>query len=323
MAENYLVTGSSGFIGTHVCAQAGSFLPPNAALHGLDLAPPPSGFNYHTNQVDIRIPGSLEKVPFANPTAIIHLAAHAEVVVPLEEVGTLSLTNVNGTAHLLAELKPHTFVFASSSAVYGSAKGSGVRTDFDFVKPVGTYGVSKLFGEMVCSQWCREKSGSAVAFRFGNVIGPRCRGLIPYLVRHALTHPEGDCDAQCRGRGLIVRDYVPVDHIVQLLWTTACKPWKTSSFQVFNAGTGHGMTNGDVGHIVTETLQKHGHRLNVRWDAPLCPGESTSIVLDIDETVETFGIPPPTQDEVVKAVQDAAVSWLQFYAGVSRTNKGL
>jgi nucleoside-diphosphate-sugar epimerase len=310
MRESYLVTGSSGFIGTHVCEQAGQFLPQSSALYGLDIAQPANGSTYNHIHADIRSMESLASLPLSNPAAIIHLAARAEVLMPFEELADLSSTNVNGTVQVLVQARPRTFVFASSSAVYGSVSGEGVPTDFRFVKPVGGYGVSKLFGEMVCEQWCREGLGAAVAFRFGNVVGPQCRGLIPFLVRHALTHPEGAVEAQCKGRGLILRDYVPVQHIVELLWTAACRVWEPGTFRVFNAGTGRGMTNGQVGEIVMKVLREQGYRLNISWDAPLGLGESSSIVLGVDETVETFGFHPPRQDAVVASIEDAVMSWL-------------
>ena len=309
MRETYVVTGSSGFIGAHACASAAQYLAPHSLVYGLDLLQPGSVAGYSPIQADIRNAGQLDGLPVRDPAAIVHLAARAELLLPFEEIGDLSFTNVNGTANLLSHLEPRTFVFASSSAVYGSVSGVA-GTDARFVKPVGAYGISKLFGEMVCAKWCREKQRAAACFRFGNVIGPRCRGLIPFLVKHARAHPDGDVQAQCKGGGIVLRDYVPVDHIVQLLWAAARKPWDPGTFRAFNAGTGRGMTNGDVGAIVTRLLGKLGYRLNIRWDGPLDPGESSSIVLGIDETVEMFGISPPDHDAVVASIEEASLSWL-------------
>lgn len=310
MTETYLVTGSSGFIGAHVCASAAQYLPPQASVYGLDILPPDRARGCTQIQADIRNADQLAGLPLRNPTAIIHLAARAELLLPFEEIGGLSTTNVNGTANLLSRLEPRTFVFASSSAVYGSVSGQVAGTDARFVKPVGVYGISKLFGEMLCDTWCREKRRTAACFRFGNVIGPRCRGLIPFLVKHAQAHPTGDVQAQCKGGGVVLRDYVPVDHIVQLLWAAARKAWEPGMFRAFNAGTGRGMTNGEVGAIVAKLLGKLGYRLNIRWDGPLDPGESSSVVLGIDETVAMFGIAPPDHEAVVASIEHAALSWL-------------
>ncbi len=310
MRETHLVTGSSGFIGTHVCASANQALPSDARVYGLDLVAPGKGQSYLHLAADIRNADSLGQLPLEKLRAVIHLAARAEVLLPFEELGDLSLTNVNGTANVLAGLQPRTFVFASSSAVYGSASGQSVGTDFDLVKPVGVYGLSKLFGEMVCADWCRQKRGVAAVFRFGNVIGPNCRGLIPFLVKHSLAHPDGEVAAQCKGRGLILRDYVPVEYIVQLLWAAASTTWEPGTFRAFNAGTGRGMTNGEVGAVVTKVLEKQGYRLKIRWDAPLGTGESTSIVLGVEETVAAFGIAPPDRDGVIRSIEAAVLSWL-------------
>src|SRR6202035_1195024 len=113
MCSAYLVTGSSGFIGSHFCAVTDHSLCGKSDLYGLDIALPQPGITYTHIGADIRRPETLSQLSMRDPRAIIHLAARAEVVTPFAELPDLSLTNVNGTAHLLAELKPRTFIFAS------------------------------------------------------------------------------------------------------------------------------------------------------------------------------------------------------------------
>ena len=310
MSTAYLVTGSSGFIGSHFCTACGRLLGRRSILYGIDIAVPDSGIDYTHTTADIRLPESLSQLSIEDPQVIIHLAAKAEVVTPFAETGDLGLTNVGGTANLLQHLKPRTFIFASSSAVYGNSGSRGVPPSFSHVKPVGTYGVSKVFGELICADWCRERRGSAVAFRFGNVVGAQSRGFIPFLVRHAQMHPEGDEPAQCRGKGRVLRDYVPVDYIVALLWAAAARKWEAAEFRVFNAGTGRGMTNGEVAEVVGQILLRHGYRLNICWESPLAPGESKSIVLEMKETEKTFGLPVPDRASVVAAIEQSVLSWL-------------
>jgi len=81
--------------------------------------------------------------------------------------------------------------------------------------------MSKAMAELACADWARETGRIAVRFRFGNVIGEGCRGFIPFLVQHAILHPDGDVPAEARGGGLIERDYVPVDHVVEVMIAAA------------------------------------------------------------------------------------------------------
>jgi nucleoside-diphosphate-sugar epimerase len=310
LSNAYLVTGSSGFIGTHVAHQSLRYAP--GKVDGLDLAPPASPAGYRHLYADIREPDSIASLAANGYHALIHLAARAEVMTAFDKLGDLSLTNVNGTANVLEGLRPKTFVFASTSAIYGHGGSRPIPACPETAKPIGTYGVSKLFGEMIVSEWCRHGFGAGIAFRFGNVVGPRCRGLIPFLVEHAVRNPKGESAAQCRAGGTILRDYVPVDFLVKLLWSAAIRRWEPGEFRVFNVGTGTGMTNGDVASIVADVLRTKGYTLRIRWDAPLEPGESNSIVLDMEETARTFQCSPPERKAVAVAVEQAVLTKLDL-----------
>lgn len=310
MTPSYLITGSSGFIGGHTCRAATHLLPAGARLYGLDCATPSQVEGYEHIRADIRSVDSLSSLPQRKMDVVIHLAARAEVITPFRELGDLSLTNVNGTANLLTELDTPTFVFASSSAVYGSSGMHPTPPTFGRVKPVGTYGATKALGELILTDWCRTEHRSSVALRFGNVVGRRCRGFIPFLVRHALKYPEGEVVALCRGGGRISRDYVPVEYIVSLLYASALRKWKPGELTPLNAGVGRPVTNGEVADVVKRVLKRRGYSLNISWEAPLEPGESKCIVLDMKRTERLLDMPVPGRDAVVAAIEEGAKSYL-------------
>lgn len=315
MTPTYLITGSSGFIGGHACRSAQRLLPAGAHVCGLDIVTPQYAIGYEHIPADIRIADSLSGLRNRDMLAVIHLAARAEVVTPFRELGDLSLTNVNGTANLLNELDVSNFVFASSSAVYGSSGVRPTTTAFGRVKPVGTYGATKALGEMILADWCRTGQNSAVALRFGNVVGHKCRGFIPFLVRHALKHPEGQVTALCRGGGSILRDYVPVEYILSLLFASALHKWKPGTFTALNAGTGRGMTNREVAEVVVRVLRTKGFGLNLSWEAPLERGESKCIVLDMRRTEKVLSLAVPSRDAVVAAIEEGTLSYLSEAPG--------
>jgi nucleoside-diphosphate-sugar epimerase len=229
----------------------------------------------------------------------------AEVVTPFRDLRHLHATNVVGTVNLLEVFSPRVFVMASSSAVYGHGGTPRVGTDWRFVRPVGAYGMSKAAAELVCADWARETGRAAISFRFGNVIGPRCRGLIPYLVDHARRHPDGEVPAAMRGRGRLLRDYIPVSYIVRLLRAAAALRWPAGTAEAFNIGTGRGTTNGAVARRVAQILRRYGYRLRVDMSHPIAPGESRHVVLDMRRTVRRFEVPPPTPAEVDEAIEAA------------------
>lgn len=312
-AENrVLVTGSSGFIGTHLCSSLLRAGYNRKNVFGLDFVLPPSTPEYNSLLVDIRSSDALLKAADAvEPDVIIHLAAKAEVVIPFSGLPDLIDTNINGTIKVLDIMRPKKFIFASSSSVYGNTGMRGVSSDWSNVCPIGTYATSKVAGEIICGEWAKETGGSVVSFRFGNVIGEGCRGLIPYLVNHALKYPDGSYPAQLRGRGAIVRDYVPVNYVNQVIMAAAREHWEGGTFNVFNIGTGRGMTNADVASLVQRVLERQGYKLRLNFDNPIAFGESNKVALDARLTVRQFGIPLPRPEHVVEAIEHATIYYLK------------
>jgi UDP-glucose 4-epimerase len=187
-----------------------------------------------TELIDIAPPRQLQGVT-APADTVFHLAARAEVVIPFDAIPDLNATNVAGTVNVLRAYTPRRFIFASSSAVYGNGARPHVDTAWSNVNPLGIYGMSKAAGELTCADWAREKSGTAIMFRLGNVIGARCRGLIPHLVRHARSHPAGTVPVRMRGEGRITRDYVPVEHVTEIFKRASLREWPAGAAFVFPA----------------------------------------------------------------------------------------
>jgi UDP-glucose 4-epimerase len=309
VTKGVIVTGSSGFIGSHLCA-----LLARSAEHrdfrGIDVVPAPVGTDYPTELIDIADFPQLHGVT-APADTVFHLAARAEVVIPFDAIPDLNATNVAGTVNVLRAYTPKRFIFASSSAVYGNGARPHVDTTWSNVNPLGIYGMSKAAGELTCADWAREKSGTAIMFRLGNVIGARCRGLIPHLVRHARSHPAGTVPVRMRGEGRITRDYVPVEHVTEIFKRASLREWPAGAAFVFNIGTGRGTTNGEVARIAADVLRTEGYKLTIDPTAPLEPGEAEHVVLDVAKTTSTFEIDPPSMQSVHDAISIAVHSWLR------------
>ncbi len=310
-----LVTGSSGFVGCHLYR---SLLEADGigSLHGLDIVVPKGPRAPGFLRADVRRAEDLQSVAaIVRPHTIFHLAAVAEVVLPLKAFPELFETNLEGTLNVLNVLQPKLVLSASTSAVYGNAPASGARPSWNAVRPIGIYGMSKAIGEMIGRDWARETGNVFLHFRFGNVTGPNCRGLIPYLVNHAKKYPGGSPPAQLRGHGRAIRDYVPIQYVMEVLLAAMRGDWRPGTSETFNIGTGRGTTNGTVFKIVQNILHRRGYALSADFENPLCAGESQTVVLDMKSTARKLGVPPPPKSAVVRAIEEATLSYLDAPLG--------
>lgn len=302
-----IVTGSSGFIGTHLCQH---LVEQAQTVEGLDLRPS-ARTSRPGHVVDLRKRDAI--TPLAGQFGtdrLIHLAAMAEVVMPFGSLAALAETNISATANVLDAFWPRRVVFASSCAVYGNAGKGAVRPVRSAMKVLGAYGVSKAMAELACEQWAQESGRSAVALRFGNVIGAGCRGLIPFLVNHALANPDGSPPAQLRGQGRILRDYVPVEYVVACIQRAAEIPLAAGRFEVLNIGSGQSLSNREVASVVAATLAEQGLPLEQNFDHPIAAGESARVVLDVRKTQRALDLDIPRTDEVIESIRVATLHHL-------------
>jgi nucleoside-diphosphate-sugar epimerase len=276
IAEGILVTGSSGFVGTHFCREM-------ARRDGLR--------------------------PETREATVVHLAGYGLSVAPVSFAPGMYATAIEGTLNVLRSFRPTTLLMASTSAVYGETGGRGAVAAETPSRPLGLYGLSRAASEAVANAWASETGNSAIVFRLGNVIGADCRGMIPYLVEHALRYPEASVPARMRGGGQIIRDYVPISHVVRVLANAALHAPKTLQ-SCFNVGTGRGTANGEIAEIVTAILAEQGYRLRIEYADEPAPEEARRVLLDVASTTAAFDVAPPSRDAVVEAIADSVFSRL-------------
>ena len=291
--DGTLVTGSTGFLGSHLCAALRGAGPketvPASVTDSDQLRALSSGWTVNT---------------------VVHLASRGSVVGPRETVPAMLDVTVDGTVRLLESCRPSRFLLASSCAIYGDTRGRPVAAGWQAVHPVSIYGLSKAVAELLLREWAETEGHQALVLRFGNLIGPGAKGLISYLVRHALRYPDGSEPAMMRGGGRLVRDYVPIDYAVRVMEAALSAKWR-KPFDTFNVGTGRPSTNRQIAEIVQSVLRENGIRLRIHFAKTSGFGEAQSALLDCRATVRRFGIPPAGRDEIAAAVRCAVLSVVQ------------
>jgi GDP-4-dehydro-6-deoxy-D-mannose reductase len=134
--KRVLVTGPSGFVGTHLRAELDdAFVPYDEDV--LDRA------------------SLTEAVRNARPDAVVHLAALSSVAESWADVTEVWRTNVLGTLNVVEALRGEApqarLLFVSSGEVYGCAPLVPTPEEAP-VDPVSPYGASKAAAELACRQ---------------------------------------------------------------------------------------------------------------------------------------------------------------------------
>ncbi|HEX6761562.1 MAG TPA: NAD-dependent epimerase/dehydratase family protein [Gaiellaceae bacterium] len=172
-----LVTGGSGFIGSHVVDRL--------EAHGhdpriFDLVPspyrPPGGVD--TVLGDLCLADDVREA-VAGCDAVVHLAAVADVDLVARDPAHADQVNVRGTQTLLDAVRDHDierFVFASTVWVYGDASSPAlVDEETPLGLPKHFYTATKIAGEMYTASYGELYDLEHTILRFGIPYGPRSR----------------------------------------------------------------------------------------------------------------------------------------------------
>lgn len=282
----FLITGGSGFIGSHVTRRlAGRGEATVVVSRGRPLGRLASCSSHlRIIEADLRDAEAVRRVVTeVRPTAVVHLAAAG--VTPGGTAAEIIATNVLGTYHLLAALRDaptvRSVVVAGSWYEYGPA----LTTDPQRVPaPTTPYGISKLASTHFVEMFAARSDIPAVVLRPFQVYGPDepTHRLIPLVLRGALS-----------GQGIILRnpgsyrDWVYVDDVARAC--EAAIDREVSGGPAIDIGTGIAISVGDV---ATRALRLAGLRTDEppREENPLTPDDSClSGSADIRAAAERLG----------------------------------
>ncbi|AMG13298.1 UDP-glucose 4-epimerase GalE [Vibrio vulnificus] len=264
---NILVTGGSGYIGSHTCIQmieAG--MTPiildnlyNSKLLVLDRIEQVTGVRPAFYQGDIRDSEILQHV-FAQHDiqGVIHFAGLKAVGESVEKPLMYYDNNVSGTLNLVREMDKagvKSLIFSSSATVYGDPASVPIREDFP-TSATNPYGRSKLMVEECLTDFHKANHDwSITLLRYFNPVGAHESGLLgedpqgipnnllPFVAQVAVGRREklgvfGDDYPTPDGTG--VRDYIHVIDLADGHLAALNKVGQQAGLHIFNLGTGQG-----------------------------------------------------------------------------------
>ena len=208
--------------------------------------------------------------------------------------------NVLATQRLLeaardASLKK--FVYASSSSVYGDARTLPTPEDAT-PRPVSPYGVTKLAAEHLCQLYRRSYGLPTVCLRFFTVYGPRQR---PDMAFHRFIKAMlRDEEITVYGDGQQTRDFAYVDETVHAATLAGVTEHAEGAL---NIGGGSRVTINEVIEMLECIL---GKRARVRY-VESQSGDMHDTAADITRARKVLGFQPRTS---LAAGLQAEVQWL-------------
>lgn len=256
--KHALVTGGSGFIGTHL-VQALRAMNVNVTI--LDKQPPDTRQSLEGCtfvEADILSRETVREC-LRNVDTCFHLAAILNVVQCKRDWLFSHLNNVDGFHMVLDAIKssnrPIKTVYASSCAVYGEITPLPL-TEAVMPAPISPYGADKLVNEIYAGMLEKCYGIPSIGLRFFNVYGPLQRDSSPYsgvIAAFRKNLLQGK-PLTIYGDGEQLRDFIHVSDVVRALIKAADTPPEFSG--VFNVSTGKTTSINQLAHFMMQRFNR-------------------------------------------------------------------
>mmetsp|Transcript_43229 Transcript_43229/g.97699 ORF Transcript_43229/g.97699 Transcript_43229/m.97699 type:complete len:423 (-) Transcript_43229:362-1630(-) len=301
MGKVVLVTGGAGFIGSHVAEvllargdqvclvdEVNDYYDVRLKRANLDLLTDKWGPDR------LRVyEGDLCDEPFIagvfareQPRHVVHLAARAGVRPSIQDPFIYIQSNVTATTRLLELARTHgneSFVFASSSSVYGGSKESVFRETDVVDYPVSPYAATKKACELMAYTYHHLYGMNIAGLRFFTVYGPRGRpDMAPFKFVDRVSR---GLEIQQFGDGSSSRDYTYIDDIVDGVVRSLDRP---QGYQIYNLGNGNPVGLRDFISIVEKAT---GRKAQIKV-LPDQPGDVPRTAADISKARRLLGYEP-------------------------------
>jgi UDP-glucose 4-epimerase len=309
----FLVTGGSGFIGSHLCYK---LVEEGHKVRVLDsmisgkrenLAELGAEIEWFEGDVcDIEmLDRCLEGVEY-----VLHHAAVASVQTSVERPLFEQGVNMVGTLRLLESARRagvRRVVFAASAAAYGNDPRLPKREDM-LPTPESPYAISKLAGEHYCRVYSTIHGLETVCLRYFNVFGPRQDPASPYsgVISIFAERMRTGRAPIIFGDGKQTRDFVYVQDVAAANML-ACRV-ESARGQVYNIGGGHSV---DLRQLVQGLNEALGTQIEPEFAAAR-PGDVRASLADISRARAELGYEPET--DLRKGLRQV-VTWMQTSAG--------
>jgi UDP-glucuronate 4-epimerase len=331
-----LVTGAAGFIGYHVARKLlergervvgidnlNSYYDPQLKADRIRELQTINSGEFCFKQLDFaEFEGLEEGLSGQEFDKIIHLGAQAGVRYSIENPRAYVVANLMGHLNLLEvgrERKVASFVYASSSSVYGGNVSLPFRVEDRVDHPVSLYAATKKSDELMTETYSHLYRLPATGLRFFTVYGPWGRpDMALWIFTKKILAGE---PIQVFNYGKMRRDFTFIDDIVA--GVLACHDNPPVDDGVEKAGGSLGphrfynignSRSEDLLHMISLVEKACGKAVE-RELLPLQPGDVPETFADISAISRDLGFQPTTPIDVGVP---AFVEWFKAYHAASR-----
>ncbi|WP_424236927.1 NAD-dependent epimerase [Bhargavaea ginsengi] len=331
---NILVTGSAGFIGSHVSKR---LMQMNFNVIGIDNCNDYYDVNLKINrlrelknknftfiQTDLSDLASLKEVfELHKPNVVINLAAQAGVRYSLENPHAYIESNINGFINILEccrHQKVNHLIYASSSSVYGANESLPFTVHDNVDHPLSLYAATKKSNELMAHTYSNLYNLPTTGLRFFTVYGPWGRPDMA-LFKFTKNIIEGN-PIDIYNNGNMLRDFTYIDDIVEAISRLVKQPaqanpeWSGRNpdpgtsyapYRIYNIGNNSPVNLMD---FIIAIENKLGIQAEKNF-MPLQPGDVPATYADVEDLYRDIDFRPRTS---IKEGVGKFIDWyLNYY----------
>ena len=327
--KKILVTGSSGFIGYHLCERLlndkdiniigldnmNDYYDINLKKARLDNLSKYDNFTFING--DISDKKTIEDL-FKDNTfdIVINLAAQAGVRYSIDNPDVYINSNIIGFYNILEAIRNNPvdhFIYASSSSVYGGNTKVPFDTDDKTDHPVSLYAATKKTDELIAYAYSHLFNIKTTGLRFFTVYGPYGRpDMAYYSFTNKLLNNE---KIKIFNYGNCKRDFTYIDDIIQGI-IKVIEKGPIDNYNLYNIGNNRPEDLMRFVSVLSDTLIKY-ELLPIDFDiekhielVPMQDGDVEVTYADTSKLEKDYGFKPDTS---LEEGLDRFVSWYKEY----------
>lgn len=307
--RRWLVTGSAGFIGSHLVH---ALLDLGQQVVSVDNFA--TGFRRNLDEVRAAVgAGQWRRHAFIEGDIVdsaicrracegvdivLHQAALGSVPRSLADPLSTHAANATGFLNLLVAArgaKAARFVYASSSSVYGDHPGLPKMEEV-IGAPLSPYAVTKFVDELYAGVFGRCYGLATIGLRYFNVFGPRQdpEGAYAAVIPRFVSGMLRGTPVEIFGDGETTRDFCYIDNVVQANLLAATVDDEQALGQVYNVAVGERMSLNELHQTLRDLIaERHrGLHIAVPRHAEFRAGDIRHSEANIGKAVSLLGYRP-------------------------------